>query len=57
MLTVGAATGALAKTIGKAKAEITMPVVMKLQKSFKHDEFSRLSLFLLEIRVGKGAKT
>ena len=53
-LTVGAPTGALAKTIGKAKADKTMPVVKNAQTSFKADDSLRLSVYRREMSVGIG---
>merc|ERR1712122_103120 len=51
---VGAPTGALAKTIGKAKADKTMPVVKNAQTSFKADDSLRLSVYRREMSVGIG---
>jgi len=51
---VGLSYGALAKTIGKAKADKTRPVVKKAQTSFKADDVCKLSVYLFEMSVGMG---
>jgi len=48
-------TGALASTIGRAKAEITIPVVRN-QASSLHGLLEESSLCLLAMRVGMGER-
>ena len=48
-------TGALARTIGRAKAEITMPVVRN-QASSLQGLLAESSLCLLAMRVGMGER-
>ena len=55
--TTGASNGALARRIGKAKAEMTIPVVMKVQKSFSGDDALMSSTARRPINVGSGDKT
>jgi hypothetical protein len=55
-ITVGLAVGALAKTIGNAKADKTIPVVKKAQASFKAEDAFMSSVNRLEMIVGSGAR-
>ena len=52
--TTGASKGALASKIGKEKAEMTMPVVTKVQNSFKADDVVISFEKRREINVGTG---
>ena len=55
-LTVGVATGALAKTKGNPKADKTIPVVKKAQASFKADDSFMPSECRFAMSVGIGDK-
>mgnify|MGYP003348449107 CR=1 FL=1 len=55
MLTTGAASGALARTMGKPKAEIIITDVMNMAISL-HGFVLVSPLSLLESMVGKGAR-
>ena len=50
-------TPARHRTIGKANADSTIPVVKNAQASFKDDDVLPRSPDLLEIMVGMGANT
>ncbi len=49
-------TAALANTTGRAKAEMTTPVVRKVQNSLRAEEVERSSVWRRANRVGRGAK-
>lgn len=54
-LTVGSLSGDLAKTIGRANADTTNPIVIKIEVS-KHELFEPESLYRRAIKVGRGDK-
>ena len=55
--TTGASNGALAKRMGKAKAEMTIPVVMKVQNSLREEVAFMSSEKRRPINVGSGDST